>query len=625
MFSVRVMKNRISLVGIFLVLTVALLTSAATAASDDPSCQSFWRSFDGTCNNLQNPILGKVDSLFVRGPEGFQFQADGKTPVRSPDLPNERVISNAIMNGGSTIVGQNSMGLSLWWTFWGQFVSHDLGINKRNESSDAVFALPDTDVDAVIIPIIEANDVLPPTVPVPSRKYRIRTLRSLGEVVDGVFQITNDATSYLDLSQLYGLSKEHSDALRTFSDGKLKTRDYVNVNTSVTGAPVITSTFYNWLPLIIDTGVNTSRVVDLNQPDTDCFSTGDPRTNENLALIVLHGMFLRNHNLKASELRARYPHWSDEQIFQSARAWITAIYQHIIFDEYLPTVLGIHVRRVGPYRGYREEADPSTSVLFSTAAFRFGHSSLTSIMPFRDRCNVPPFSGNQTFRNSRVNAGQNGGATSGLDLMAWVQDPAHVVHGLAFEQANEVDILFDDSMRNIRFVPFDVISVNIMRGRLNGLPSYTKIRETYRSYGIKDIKASAACSRFGLNSTEPDTLACFQLITSNVTLATKLRDLYQFVDKVDAFVGLLAEDKFLAAVGPTAAEIIAEQFKRTREADRFWYENLDNGMFTRSDIKWIKNFTGFKYLLKRAFPSVRVQDFPFLIPYDSVDFFSGCE
>ncbi len=611
--------NKVGLCAIILLINAVLVLSI----NEDPACTSIWRSFDGSCNNLANPTLGQVDSLFRRGPEGYHYESDGVTPIRSPQLPNERVLSNALMNGGTTTVGQNHIGLSLLWTYFGQWIAHDMGINKRNETSDAVFSLPDSDTDAVIIPIIEPNDPLPPTVPVPSRKYRIRTLRTLGQVVNGVFQVTNDATSYLDLSQVYGLSKEHSDALRTFVDGKLKTRDYIAVNTTITGQPVLTSTFLNWLPLVSDTGVNTSRVVDLNQPDNECFSAGDPRVNENLGLITIHGMFLRNHNLKAAELRAQYPHWSDEQIFQTARAWITAIYQHVVYDEYLPTVLGVHYRRIGPYRGYDEDEDPTTNVLFSTAAFRFGHSALTNILPFKDRCNNAPYP-DQPFRNQRSAAGQNGGTTSGVDLMAWVENPAYVVHGLSFEKSNEVDILFDDSMRNIIRVPFDVIAVNIMRGRLNGLAPYVRVRAAYRTFGVKDITAHPHCSRRDLNATEPDTLACFSLITSNSTLASKLRDVYQFVEKVDAYVGLLAEDKYIGAVGPTTAEIIADQFKRSRNADRFWYENDEIGMFSRNEIRWIKSATGMKYLLKNAFPDVRIQNFPFLVPYDAEEFFSRC-
>ena len=51
-------------------------------------------------------------------------------------------------------------------------------------------------------------------------------------------------------------------------------------------------------------------------------------------------------------------------------------------------------------------------------------------------------------------------------------------------------------------------------------------------------------------------------------------DLYGDIDDVDLFTGILAEDHQPgSSFGETAARIVLEQFKRTRDADRFWYES----------------------------------------------------
>jgi hypothetical protein len=43
---------------------------------------------------------------------------------------------------------------------------------------------------------------------------------------------------------------------------------------------------------------------------------GDNRANENMALAVLHTVFLREHNRIASELGNINPLWDDEKIYQ---------------------------------------------------------------------------------------------------------------------------------------------------------------------------------------------------------------------------------------------------------------------------------------------------------------------
>ena len=51
-------------------------------------------------------------------------------------------------------------------------------------------------------------------------------------------------------------------------------------------------------------------------------------------------------------------------------------------------------------------------------------------------------------------------------------------------------------------------------------------------------------------------------------------ELYGDINDVDLFPGILAEDHQPgSSFGETLARIVLEQFKRTRDADRFWYES----------------------------------------------------
>jgi len=66
----------------------------------------------------------------------------------------------------------------------------------------------------------------------------------------------------------------------------------------------------------------------------------------------------------------------------------------------------------------------------------------------------------------------------------------------------------------------------------------------------------------------------FAQITSDPTTQQELQSLYGSVDNIDLWVGGLAEDHAPgSSMGPTFGRIIADQFTRLRDGDRFWYQN----------------------------------------------------
>ena len=50
------------------------------------------------------------------------------------------------------------------------------------------------------------------------------------------------------------------------------------------------------------------------------FFSGDVRANEQLNLIVMHTVWMREHNQIAKQLQFHNPTWEDEQLFQEASA-----------------------------------------------------------------------------------------------------------------------------------------------------------------------------------------------------------------------------------------------------------------------------------------------------------------
>lgn len=54
---------------------------------------------------------------------------------------------------------------------------------------------------------------------------------------------------------------------------------------------------------------------------------GDPRTNQNPALLAFGIVFFRWHNILAERVQAEHPDWSDEDVFQRARRLVIASLQ----------------------------------------------------------------------------------------------------------------------------------------------------------------------------------------------------------------------------------------------------------------------------------------------------------
>lgn len=105
-----------------------------------------------------------------------------------------------------------------------------------------------------------------------------------------------------------------------------------------------------------------------------CFDAGDSRVNNNLALGGIHTLFMREHNMIAIQLGLVNPEWNDERLFNEARRIIIAQYQHIVFTEYLPAIIGKNFIRAFDldqeeagkyYSGYNKNVKPLYSNYFS--------------------------------------------------------------------------------------------------------------------------------------------------------------------------------------------------------------------------------------------------------------------
>ena len=97
----------------------------------------------------------------------------------------------------------------------------------------------------------------------------------------------------------------------------------------------------------------------------------------------MHTIFVREHNRVANRLVSLFPRNNEEFYYQQARRVVIAKWQHIVYNEYLPVLLGptLAARASAP-RGIDPVGNPAIFTEFSTAAYRMGHSQLKSFIGY---------------------------------------------------------------------------------------------------------------------------------------------------------------------------------------------------------------------------------------------------
>ena len=127
-----------------------------------------------------------------------------------------------------------------------------------------------------------------------------------------VFQL-NRATSWIDGSFVYSTSEAWAAALRSYRNGSLRTEPGSRMPVRNTMRVPL---FNSPAPHVLRTG----------SPER-LFLLGDPRTNQNPALLSFGILFHRWHNVLAARVQKQHPDWPDEEVFERARRLVIACMQ----------------------------------------------------------------------------------------------------------------------------------------------------------------------------------------------------------------------------------------------------------------------------------------------------------
>jgi hypothetical protein len=564
-----------------------------------PSATGF-RPVDEVGNNAANPYQGV--SFFTSSTQGttpadvaggdlLRFSAvaykDGiSTPSMGGGSPtfiaSPRTVSNDVSNQATTLFGPTDVntvdgnGLSDFGYTWGQFLDHDMDLTP---DGGAAFNIPADPTH---------NAANPPADPITNLLFTRSQFDPNTGTTDPRQQI-NVNTSYLDLSQVYGSTLAVANALRTFSGGMLKTSPGADgiIGTADDLLPFNNADYFS--PTAADPDPN--QLAELHMANDahlvtsdQLFAAGDVRANENIELMALQTLFVRNHNRIAGELAQQDPtqfgftSWTDENLYQEARKLNIASEQIITYEYYLPDLLG--PTAMPAYGGYDPTADASIATEFSTVGFRFGHSLLNNDVR-RDNNDGSPI-GPATLQLSQdffdpnlLNTTTPGFVDPFTNLPA--TDIGNILKGDADGTAQAMDAMAVNSVRNLLFGDGqgggqDLISRDIWRAHDDGIGTYNQVAAYYDGifHNVPQI-TNDATQGFDQLTSDP---ALQQALATAYNSKAGFQANGKTAGDIDPFAAGIAQDHLPGSdLGPLFTDILVDQFSRLATGDQYFYLN----------------------------------------------------
>lgn len=517
-----------------------------------------YRTADGSCNDLEKPLMGAAKTYFSRNMPAQNYR---EKEVDSDPSPRELSLELMTRHKFKPATKTNFLAATYF-----QFVIHDW------------FAHSKDDTDLKIIKL-NAND---PLTLAYGQKYMAYPSTPVdGTTSTGLKAYKNEVTHWFDASQVYGSDQITQNKLRSFIDGKLK----------LSG---------QFLPL-------DSKGVEMS---------GNTR-NWWVGLSVLHTLFANEHNAIADALKANYPEWDEQRLFQTARLINTALIAKIFLTEMgppraqNPVILMqllsnwygvVNAFTQVQHHGFESSFAPGWEKIF------FGTPILTGFAGGNRQLHGISFAMTeewaQVYRYHSLLP----------DALEVIDSAAHVVKTISLEKTREeksYEIMKEYSPAQVlrmfghqrggsvelnntpKFLQeldmpivgrVDIAALDIVRERERGIPRFNQFR---KNLGLPAYKN-------------------FYELTQNNETAEKISKFYNGnIDRLDTTIGLLAEphiDGF--ELGETTTQILSLLAWRRLQADRFFTTDFNAKTYSEVGINWV-NHTTLKSIIQRHFPELQ--------------------
>ena len=320
----------------------------------------------------------------------------------------------------------------------------------------------------------------------------------------------NTSNHEIDLCQIYGLSEDKTAMLRSREGGRLCSQfigveeypEYLFNPREPGGILVVKDRFAG----LHEEAFLIEEILG-DAPDErkdSVFAVGLEHGNSSIGLTIMNVVFLREHNRVAGVLQEANPHWTDEQLFQTARNVMIVMLLNLVVQEYI-----VHI---APFDF------PLENVPFIADGAPWNRSNWIAIefnLLYRWHSLVPDVIGEGDHKLEASDFRDN----NPLVISRGIEE---LISQLSKEKAGRIGLFNTPWFLVDRHDPeqpsIEERTVHLMRRAR--LSSYNDYRE---AFALKPLKS-------------------FEELTSNAELQKRLTDLYGNINKLEWYVGIFAED-----------------------------------------------------------------------------------